>query len=397
MRAKHVILRSSRSNTRDPFLGALPLFRADALVDMAPAPQIEVDELEARDVGLVTRDADVVAVAPAMPMTLIEPKEVLANVGPAANGTEWGIKAVKADTSPFTGNGVVVAVLDTGVDPTHPAFAGVNLVQRNFTTDPDEDRHGHGTHCAATIFGRNVQGTRIGVATGVTKALIGKVLGSTPGSSDQIARAIQWAVENGANVVSMSLGIDFPGFVTRLQAAGFPPALATSLALQGYRANVQLFERLAALIRAQGAFGQPTILVAAAGNESQRDQDSRFEIAVSPPAVAEGIISVAALGQGQNGLVTAPFSNTGANVSGPGVQVISANLGGGLVAMSGTSMATPHVAGVAALWAEKISQTRPLNAFEWTSRLISSSTTVDLQANFDPADVGAGLVQSPQA
>ena len=71
-----------------------------------------------------------------------------------------------------------------------------------------------------------------------------------------------------------------------------------------------------------------------------------FEIAVSPPAVAEGIISVAALGQGPQGFTVAPFSNTGAMLSGPGVDIISAKPGGGLKSMSGTSMATPHVAGV---------------------------------------------------
>jgi subtilisin family serine protease len=63
--------------------------------------------------------------------------------------------------------------------------------------------------------------------------------------------------------------------------------------------------------------------------------------------VAEGFVSVAALGQGAVGLRVAPFSNTFANISGPGVAIASAKLGGGLVAMSGTSMATPHVAGLA--------------------------------------------------
>ena len=82
--------------------------------------------------------------------------------------------------------------------------------------------------------------------------------------------------------------------------------------------NVQLFERLAALVRAAGSFTQPTLIIAAAGNESRRDESPDFEIAVSPPAVSEGIISVAALGQGSGGFSVAPFSNTGANLSGPG-------------------------------------------------------------------------------
>src|SRR5690606_41473924 len=96
-------------------------------------------------------------------------------VTPAAGDVTWGVKAMGAYTSPFDGSGIVVAVLDTGIDPTHPAFAGVNLTRRNFTTAGDDDTHGHGTHCAGTIFGRAVNGTRIGVAPGVTEAVIGKV------------------------------------------------------------------------------------------------------------------------------------------------------------------------------------------------------------------------------
>ncbi len=131
----------------------------------------------------------------------------------------WGIRAVRADTSPFTGAGVTVAVLDTGIDPNHPAFAGVELV-RHFTDESDDDTHGHGTHCAGTIFGRDADGVRIGVAPGVTKAVIGKVLGAGGGGGDQIMEAIQWAIAEGANMISMSLGIDFPRYVELLTRRG---------------------------------------------------------------------------------------------------------------------------------------------------------------------------------
>ena len=67
-------------------------------------------------------------------------------------------KARQREGSPFTGLGIVVAVLDTGIDATHPAFAGVTLVKKNFTTEAAGDLHGHGTHCAGTIFGRDVSG-----------------------------------------------------------------------------------------------------------------------------------------------------------------------------------------------------------------------------------------------
>lgn len=398
MKQTHIILRVPRVTTREAFLGGgAPAF--PGMEAAAQEPSLEVDQIDRRDITALTNDASVVAIAPAMPMKLIEPVQPAADAQPAAGNVEWGIKAIGADTSPFSGDGVVVAVLDTGIDPTHPAFAGVTLVRRNFTTGGDDDQQGHGTHCAGTIFGRDTNGTRIGVARGVKKAIIGKVLGPGGGSSDKIADAVLWAVENGAHVISMSLGIDFPGFVKKLIDDGFPPELVTSRALEGYRLNVQLFEKLAALVRGRGQFsGQPTLMVAAAGNESERDTNPDFEIAVSPPAVSEGFISVAALGEGgAAGLTIASFSNSGANISGPGVAIVSAKLGGGLASMSGTSMATPHVAGLAALWAEKIRQTRPLNAFEWIGRLTGSAISTGLKPGFDPFDVGAGLAMAPQS
>jgi subtilisin family serine protease len=395
MREKHVILRSNAAATRDPFVGALS---APAMEEsIAAGVSIEVDEIDTREIPALARNSEVLAIARAIPMKLIAPVEEQDAAQPTADTVTWGVKAVGADTSPFSGDGIVAAVLDTGIDDSHPAFAGVDIVQKDFTGEGNGDQHGHGTHCAGTIFGRDTDGTRIGVAPGVKRALIGKVLGAEGGSSDQIARAMQWAVDNGANVISMSLGIDFPGLVKELEAFGFPTELATSLALEGYRTNVQLFERLASLIRAQAAFGLVALTTAAAGNESRRDEDPNFEINVSPPAVAEGIVSVAALGEGAQGLTVAPFSNTGANVSGPGVGIVSAKAGGGLSVKSGTSMATPHVAGVVALWAERIKTISPLGGLEVTSRLIGSATTEGLQPGFDPIDIGAGLVRAPQS
>ncbi len=96
------------------------------------------------------------------------------------------------------------------------------------------------------------------------------------------------------------------------------------MALEGYRQNVTLFERLSGLVTAIGPFGQPALIVAAAGNESGRDQTPPFEIACAPPAVSEGLVSVAALGQVGATLDVAGFSNTNAIVAAPGVGVTSA-------------------------------------------------------------------------
>jgi subtilisin family serine protease len=392
---KYIILRAHRSTLRDPFRGpAIQTSGADPTGGVTSI-SVDVDEIDPGRVPTLTQEANVVAVAPSMPLKLIAPaKRASVNASPAASQVAWGITAVAAHTSPFTGQNVKVAILDTGIDKTHSAFAGVNIIQKDFTGEGNGDTNGHGTHCAGTVFGRDVNNTRIGIARGVTTALVGKVIGNQGGASEHIVSAIQWAMEQGAHVISMSLGIDFPGFQKQLLNRGLEPEPATSLALEGYRANVQLFERLAALVKTLAAFHQPAVLVAAAGNESNRPA---FTIAVSPPAVSEGFISVAALESTAQGFSVASFSNTGAMVSAPGVDILSAKAGGGLESLSGTSMATPHVAGVAALWAEQLQSSGMFAAPILNARLISSAITTGLKAPLRQSDVGAGQVQAPQS
>ncbi len=381
----------ARPSTMPPLPPAVPPGSSSAV---PTTTHVEMQTLSTREASDIMTRRQAAAIAPVMPMRLIEPVSQGAEGLVPASRMAWGLEAVGATTSAFDGDGIVVAVLDTGIDPNHAAFGGVTLDRRNFTLAGPDDDHGHGTHCAGTVFGRDVGGVRIGVARGVKKALIGKVLGTGGGGSDKIAQAIQWAVDAGAHVVSMSLGIDFPGFVAELERERVPKEVAVSMALEGYRANILLFERLASFVVARGAFGQPSLLVAAAGNESRRGTDAAFELSVAPPAVADGIVSVAALGESAGGFRVADFSNTGARIAGPGVDILSAKRGGGLVTMSGTSMATPHVAGVAALWAQKLVATSQLR--DLMSRLIGSAVSERLAAGFDPADVGAGMVRAPQ-
>lgn len=344
----------------------------------------------------IANDPTVVGFCPSLPMTLIEPVPTprLHRSGVAA--TTWGVDAVGATTSPYTGSGITVAVLDTGIDSTHPAFSGVELITRDFTGDGSViDKHGHGTHCAGTIFGRDLNSKRIGVASGVNRALIGKVLGADGGGTDILTQAMIWARDNGAHVISMSLGIDFPGYVNYLiQQRGYRTDVATSVGLQAYTANVRLFEKLSEFLNA--GLGQP-LVVAATGNESGRHANPPYEINVSPPAAAAGIIAVGALDSSADGFVVAPFSNTRATVSAPGVGIESAGLGGGTTTMSGTSMATPHVAGVAALWAEKLRMQGQLSPLVLQAKIIGDATCDPLAPGFDPLDVGAGLVQAPQS
>jgi subtilisin family serine protease len=352
---------------------------------------VEADEHEASRLG---GEAGVSVIAPAMPMCLIRPRACRAVAAAGEPPIAWGIEAVGAHTSGCDGRGIKVAVLDTGCDTLHPAFEGVRFDVRDFTGEGEGDENGHGTHCAGTFFGRTVNGMRIGVAPGVTDVLIGKVLGKQVScTSEQIASAVFWAVERGASVVSMSLGMDFPGCVRAMvEAQGLSIELATARALEHYRANVLLFAALASMIRARRTL---TVLVAAAGNESRRDERPDFDIGVSPPAVSEGIVSVAAVGISAEGWRVADFSNVGATVCGPGVDIVSAAAGGGLVAMSGTSMAAPHVAGVAALWVQSRLKGGGSVDRAVVDKLTGMASDKGFKPGFDPRAVGGGLVQAP--
>jgi subtilisin family serine protease len=395
---EYLVLRDlSRPVTGGPFEppGGGSRARVRALEEVPAEPVVQAEQLSKADVLDLARDPQVHAIAPAMPIRLVEPAEVAES---DAATTAWGITAVGADVSTRDGSGVTVAVLDTGIDAGHKAFVGVNLVEQDFTGTGNGDVKGHGSHCAGTIFGRDVEGTRIGVARGVGNALIGKVLGNDGrGDSTMLFKGIQWAIENGAQVISMSLGFDFPGLAKRLVAEqDVPVDLATSIALEGYRANLRMFDALMALVRSREAFGVGTVVVAAAGNESHREIDPAFEVGVSVPAAAEGVVSVGALQQTPAGLAVAPFSNTFPQVGAPGVNVLSVKVGGGLRALSGTSMATPHVAGVTALWWQEVANSPlPSTTAVVTSRLLARARTDGFAPGVDVADRGVGLVAAP--
>lgn len=357
------------------------------------ALSVEVADVTPKEAEEVHRDPSVDMAVLGMPVYAIEPLEAGPSEPTEPPQISWGIEAVKADQSPYTGAGVIVAVLDTGINREHPAFEGVNIIEENFTTGGAVDDTGHGTHCAGIIFGRDTSGCRIGIARGIKQALIGKVFGPGGGTTGSIVRALHWALQKEAHVISMSLGMDFTRHREYLKATfGHNDLVATSVALAGYRDNLRMFDRLSRAIGADQVMPRGTIVVVAAGNESRRPE---YVISAGPPADAENFLSVGALGPGAEGkYVVAPFSNIGARFAAPGEHIWStSHKGGGLIAKSGTSMAAPHVAGVAALWAEKLME----GGVGQASAVIDTMkrSAIALRHIPDRRDVGAGLVQAP--
>ncbi|MFC4502365.1 MULTISPECIES: S8 family peptidase [Streptomyces] len=277
----------------------------------------------------------------------------------------WGLQAIRANISGMTGRGVKIAVLDTGVDTDHPDLVGCIEETASFVLGESvEDVFGHGTHCIGTTAGpaKPQQGPRYGVAP-EARVLAGKVLGNNGrGTDGQILAGMDWAVARGARVISMSLGAPVqPGEL-------FP----------------QTYE-----IVALRALERGTVIVAAAGNEADRPG---FVPPVGRPANCPSILAVGAL---DRGLRTAVFSCGGINgqggevdIAAPGVDVHSSVPGGGYARFMGTSMATPHVAGVLAL----LAQANPdASAAELRATLLAGAFPLPQPAR----DVGAGLVQAP--
>ncbi|GAF11832.1 LOW QUALITY PROTEIN: hypothetical protein JCM19045_969 [Bacillus sp. JCM 19045] len=231
-----------------------------------------------------------------------------------AQSVPWGINRVQAPIAQnrgFTGAGVRVAVLDTGIS-THPDLnirGGVSFVPGEPTM---LDGNGHGTHVAGTIAALNNNVGVLGVAPNVELYGV-KVLGANgSGSISGIAQGLQWAGNNGMHVANLSLGSSQPS-ATLEQAVN----QATS---------------------------QGVLVVAASGNSGAGT--------VGYPARYANAMAVGATDQNNN---RASFSQygQGLDIVAPGVGVQSTYPGNRYASLSGTSMATPHVAGVAALVKQK--------------------------------------------
>jgi hypothetical protein len=265
-------------------------------------------------------------------------------------GATWGLAACRVPPSLRSGLGIKVAVLDTGMDLGHPDFAGRAFTTATFVGQPVQDLHSHGTHCIGTACGPKAPPgsiPRYGIAYHA-KIFVGKVLtNSGGGTTASVLGGMNWAIANRCQVISMSLGAQ-TGVQAAYTAAG------------------------------NAALANGCLIVAAAGNAAGP---------TGAPANSPTIMSVASLDPSR---APSSFSNFGkVEIAAPGRDVFSSvprpTRHG---TKSGTSMATPHVAGCAALWA----QTSPaLRALALWRRLQATARPLP----FPAARVGRGLVQAP--
>jgi subtilisin family serine protease len=225
----------------------------------------------------------------------------------------WGIQRVHAPAAwPQTeGAGVKIAIIDTGIDYTHPALAGkvdggYSALKKSENPQDYMDDNGHGTHVSGTAAGSHIKGL-VGVAPKARLYAVKVLDADGSGNLSDVIDGIVWAAKNGMQVANMSLG-----------------APTDSDAM--HRA-------------VRYAAGMGVVIVAAAGNTGG---------AVGYPGAYPEVVTVAASDSSDG---VASFSSRGPEVKfiAPGVDVVSARLGGGFVSFSGTSMATPHVSGLAAL------------------------------------------------
>ncbi|WP_425276487.1 S8 family peptidase [Streptomyces swartbergensis] len=286
------------------------------------------------------------------------------------------IGAPKAWAAGYDGKGVKIAVLDTGVDATHPDLKGQVIGAKNFTTSPDTtDKVGHGTHVASIAAGTGAKsgGKYKGVAPGA-KIINGKVLDDGGfGSDSEVLAGIEWAAAEGADVVNMSLGGGDTPAIDPLEAAVNKLSEEKGILFAIAAGN-------------EGDFGDQTI-----GSPGS----AAAALTVGAVDDKDVLASFSSRGPGMDGALKPDVTAPGVDItaaSAPGNQ-IAAEVGekpAGYMTISGTSMATPHVAGAAAL----LKQQHP----EWKYPELKGALTGSTKGGkYTPFQQGSGRIQVDKA
>lgn len=277
-----------------------------------------------------------------------------------AQSLPWGVDRIDADVvqSSYTGVGIKVGVIDSGIDHDHPDLdanykGGYDFV--NDDTNPMDDR-GHGTHVSGTIAAEDNDIGVVGVAPEASLYGIKVLDSSGSGTVGWVAAGIQWAITNEMDIITMSLGSDSDSTTMRNAV--------------------------------DAAYDAGILVVAAAGNDGNRPGKGDN---VDYPGRYDSAIAVAASDSNDK---RAPWSSTGPAVelTGPGVSIYSTDWNNDYSTKSGTSMATPHVTGVAAL----VMEANPtFTNVQVRQRL--QSTAEDLGKSGRDALYGFGLVDAEAA
>lgn len=275
----------------------------------------------------------------------------------------WGIMRIGADQvhqQSNTGAGIKVGIIDTGLDYTHPDLAGKYVTGYDFVNndaDPMDD-HGHGTHVAGIIAAIDNDSGLIGAAPGVSLYALKVLDANGSGSLSNIMAAVEWCADNHIQITNNSYGImTDPGSTFKA-----------------------VFD---------AAYAEGVLQIAAAGNDRTKWYTIFFSDIVSYPAWYSSVVAVAATDSANK---VASFSSFGPSVelSAPGVSIES-TIPGGYATWSGTSMATPHVVGAAAL----VVKSGITSASAVRSRL--QVTADDLGVSGRDSDYGYGLVDADEA
>ena len=288
---------------------------------------------------------------------MISPFEVDEEISTLEYTIPYGVELINANkfwAKGYTGKNVVIAVIDTGCDTNHPALKGRIIGGRNFTNDDNgrtdiyEDYQGHGTHVCGTICANFERSGVSGVAPNA-KILVLKALDKNGnGSVEGVVNAINHAIRNKVDIISMSLGSS--------------------------KDDKQLKQAV------KKAVNKNILVVCAAGNRGDNNKvKGARTIEQDYPGSYEESIVVGAIDSDKN---IASFSNSNKylDIVAPGVKILSTYKNGGYATLSGTSMATPHVAGALALlieWSRK-EFSRKLTEAEYYAQLIKCTKVLNM-------------------
>lgn len=344
---------------KKPTVNQYKVFKNEKVTQMKSSPIITAS-LSVNQIESLAKNSDVVSIEKDQKVSISIPissskKVKTKNVQSMSQLQDWGIDKIKAPfawNSGYTGKGIKVAVIDTGVGPHEDLLTsgGVSFVPY---TSSYADDNGHGTHVAGIISAENNSLGTVGVAPDADIYAVKALDRNGSGDMSNVIKGLDWAITNKMDIVNLSLG-----------------STAGSIALKSI---------------CDKAYNSGILLVAAAGNNGFKGGSDN----VLYPGKYSSLITVSAIDSSNQHPYFSSYGSS-VDVSAPGVDIRSLYLNNKYEKLSGTSMATPYATGVLAL----LKQANPLSSVTQITSLLTSKT-FDLGANGFDNYFGFGLVQAP--